>query len=180
MRKEKEKKILPTLKFMLKTAVKNKPQLFIAYALQVVVSFSQTMVNIISSKYLVDDGNGNIGWKTISSSGGGSSITGGLTIKLDGTPQISSWKGASDASVNITASSIGAATTSWVKREFGSKIDVSNGYLCLYNNNGSQLSSVQLPTSSGGGGTTYSAGSGISISGATISVDYNDLYVKKI
>lgn len=133
-----------------------------------------------ASKYLVDDGNGNIGWKTISSSGGGSSITGGLTIKLDGTPQISSWKGASDASVNITASSIGAATTSWVKREFGSKIDVSNGYLCLYNNNGSQLSSVQLPTSSGGGGTTYSAGSGISISEATISVDYNDLYVKKI
>ena len=50
MRKEKEKKILPTLKFMLKTAVKNKPQLFIAYALQVVVSFSQTMVNIISFK----------------------------------------------------------------------------------------------------------------------------------
>ena len=132
-----------------------------------------------ASKYLVDDGNGNIGWKTISSSGGGSSITGGLTIKLDGTPQISSWKGASDASVNITASSIGAATTSWVKREFGSKIDVSNGYLCLYNNNGSQLSSVQLPTSSGGG-TTYYAGSGISISGSTISVDYNDLYVKKI
>lgn len=31
-----------------------------------------------------------------------------------------------------------------------------------------------------GGGTTYYAGSGISISGATISVDYNDLYVKKI
>ena len=55
MRKEKEKKILPTLKFMLKTAVKNKPQLFIAYVLQVVVSFSQTMVNIISSKYLVDE-----------------------------------------------------------------------------------------------------------------------------
>ena len=55
MRKEKEKKTLPTLKFMLKTAVKNKPQLFIAYVLQVVVSFSQTMVNIISSKYLVDE-----------------------------------------------------------------------------------------------------------------------------
>ena len=107
-----------------------------------------------ASKYLVDDGNGNIGWKTISSSGGGSSITGGLTIKLDGTPQISSWKGASDASVNITASSIGAATTSWVKRAFGSRIDVSNGYLYLYNNNGSQLSSVQLPTSSGGGSSS--------------------------
>ncbi len=46
MRKEKEKKILPTLKFMLKTAVKNKPQLFIAYVLQIVVSFSQTMVKV--------------------------------------------------------------------------------------------------------------------------------------
>lgn len=130
-----------------------------------------------ASKYLVDDGNGNIGWKTISSSGG--SLTGGLTIKLNGTSQISSWKGASDASVNITASSIGAATTSWVERAFGSRIDISNGYLYLYNNNGSQLSSVQLPTSSGGG-TTYYAGSGISISGATISVNYNDLYVRKI
>lgn len=101
-----------------------------------------------ASKYLVDDGKGNIGWKTISSSGG--SLTGGLTIKLNGTSQISSWKGASDASVNITASSIGAATTSWVERAFGSRIDVSNGYLYLYNNNGTQLSSVQLPTSSGG------------------------------
>lgn len=130
-----------------------------------------------ASKYLVDDGKGNIGWKTISSSGG--SLTGGLTIKLNGTSQISSWKGASDVSVNITASSIGAATTSWVERAFGSRIDISNGYLYLYNNNGSQLSSVQLPTSSGGG-TTYYAGSGISISGATISVNYNDLYVRKI
>lgn len=115
----------------------------------------------------------------ITPSGSDSSITGGLTIKLNGTPKISSWKGASDVSVNITASSIGAATTSWVERGFGSKIDVSNGYLYLYNNNGSQLSSVRLPTSSGGG-TTYSAGSGIYISGDTISVDYNDLYVRKI
>lgn len=127
----------------------------------------------------------------VTPSGGGSSLTGGLTIKLNGTSKISSWKGASDVSVNITASSIGAAssnhshdmssyaTTSWVKRAFGSTIDVSNGYLYLYNNNGTQLSFVQLPTSSGGG-TTYSAGSGIYISGDTISVDYNDLYVKKI
>lgn len=98
----------------------------------------------------------------ITPSGSDSSITGGLTIKLNGTPKISSWKGASDVSVNITASNIGAATsnhshdmssyatTSWVKRAFGSTIDVSNGYLYLYNNNGTQLSSVQLPTSSGG------------------------------
>ena len=47
----------------------------------------------------------------ITPSGGGSSLTGGLTIQLNGTSKISSWKGASDASVNITASSIGAATS---------------------------------------------------------------------
>ena len=100
---------------------------------------------------------------------GGGSLTGGLTIKLNGTSQISSWKGASDVSVNITASSIGAATSNhshdmssyatknWVKNTFGSTIDVSNGYLYLYNNNGSQLSSVQLPTSSGGNSTPSEA-----------------------
>lgn len=93
----------------------------------------------------------------ITPSGSDSSITGGLTIKLNGTPKISSWKGASDVSVNITASSIGAATTSWVEGAFGSKIDVSNGYLYLYNNNGYQLSSVQLPTSSGGNSTPSEA-----------------------
>ena len=114
-----------------------------------------------ASKYLVDDGKGNIGWKTISSSGG--SLTGGLTIKLNGTSQISSWKGASDASVNITASSIGAAssnhshdmssyaTTSWVKGAFGDTLSISGSTLYLKIYNGSQLSSVTLPTSSGGG-----------------------------
>lgn len=51
----------------------------------------------------------------------------------------------------------GYATTSWVEGAFGSKIDVSNGYLYLYNNNGYQLSSVQLPTSSGGNSTPSEA-----------------------
>lgn len=130
---------------------------------------SNTIVNIpylpnytSASKYLVDDGNGNIGWKTISSSGG--SLTGGLTIKLNGTSKISSWKGASDVSVNITASSIGAATsnhshnmssyatTSWVKGAFGDTLSISGDTLYLKNYNGSQLSSVTLPTSSSSGG----------------------------
>lgn len=118
---------------------------------------SNTIVNIpylpnytSASKYLVDDGNGNIGWKTISSSGG-SSLPCGLTIKLDGTNQITSWKGSSDASINITASSIGAATTSWVKGAFGDTLSISGNTLYLKNYNGSQLSSVTLPTSSGGG-----------------------------
>mgnify|MGYP004505257051 CR=1 FL=1 len=120
-----------------------------------------------ASKYLVDDGNGNIGWKTISSSGG--SLTGGLTIKLNGTSQISSWKGASDVSVNITASSIGAATsnhshdmssyatTSWVKGAFGDTLSISGSTLYLKNYNGFQLSSVTLPTSSGGSSTPSEA-----------------------
>ncbi|WP_418766268.1 tail fiber domain-containing protein [Longibaculum muris] len=120
-----------------------------------------------ASKYLVDDGNGNIGWKTISSSGG--SLTGGLTIKLNGTSKISSWKGASDVSVNITASSIGAATsnhshdmssyatTSWVKGAFGDTLSISGSTLYLKNYNGFQLSSVTLPTSSGGSSTPSEA-----------------------
>lgn len=135
---------------------------------------SNTIVNIpylpnytSASKYLVDDGNGNIGWKTISSSGG--SLTGGLTIKLNGTSKISSWKGASDVSVNITASSIGAAssnhshnmssyaTTSWVKGAFGDTLSISGNTLYLKNYNGSQLSYVTLPTSSGGSSTPSEA-----------------------
>lgn len=48
----------------------------------------------------------------------------------------------------------GYATTSWVSNNFATK--------------------------GSGGGTTYSGGSGITISGTTISVDYNDLYVRKI
>lgn len=129
---------------------------------------SNTIVNIpylpnytSASQYLVADYSGNIGWKTISSSGG--SLTGGLTIKLNGTSKINSWKGASDVSVNITASSIGAATsnhshdmssyatTSWVKGAFGDTLSISGSTLYLKNYNGSQLSSVTLPTSSGGG-----------------------------
>lgn len=135
---------------------------------------SNTIVNIpylpnytSASKYLVEDGNGNIGWKTISSSGG--SLTGGLTIKLNGTSKISSWKGASDVSVNITASSIGAATsnhshdmssyatTSWVKGAFGDTLSISGSTLYLKNYNGFQLSSVTLPTSSGGSSTPSEA-----------------------
>ena len=119
------------------------------------------------TKYLVADDSGNIGWKTISSSGG--SLTGGLTIKLNGTSKISSWKGASDVSVNITASSIGAATsnhshdmssyatTSWVKGAFGDTLSISGSTLYLKNYNGSQLSFVTLPTSSGGNSTPSEA-----------------------
>ena len=40
--------------------------------------------------------------------------------------------------------------------------------------------SNNFATKGSGGGTTYSGGSGITISGTTISVDYNDLYVRKI
>lgn len=42
------------------------------------------------------------------------------------------------------------------------------------------IDAIDTSGGGGGGGTTYYPGSGISISGATISVDYNDLYVKKI
>lgn len=43
------------------------------------------------------------------------------------------------------------ATTSWVKGAFGDTLSISGSTLYLKNYNGSQLSSVTLPTSSGGG-----------------------------
>lgn len=106
-----------------------------------------------ASKYLVDDGNGNIGWKTISS-GSGSSLTGGLTIKLNGTSEISSWKGASDVSVNITASSIGAASSNHTHSQYLTShknwgLSINGSTLTLVS--GGKNTSVTLPTSSGGG-----------------------------
>lgn len=107
-----------------------------------------------ASKYLVDDGNGNIGWKTISS-GSGSSLTGGLTIKLNGTSEISSWKGASDVSVNITASSIGAASSNHTHLQYLTShknwgLSINGSTLTLVS--GGKNTSVTLPTSSSSGG----------------------------
>ena len=107
-----------------------------------------------ASKYLVDDGNGNIGWKTISS-GSGSSLTGGLTIKLNGTSEISSWKGASDVSVNITASSIGAASSNHTHSQYLTShknwgLSINGSTLTLVS--GGKNTSVTLPTSSSSGG----------------------------
>lgn len=88
------------------------------------------------------------------STGGGS-----ISLKIDGTTRSSGFTNYNLATQDwVTGkgyltqhqSLYGYATTSWVEGAFGSKIDVSNGYLYLYNNNGYQLSSVQLPTSSGG------------------------------
>lgn len=95
------------------------------------------------------------------STGGGS-----ISLKIDGTTRSSGFTNYNLATQDwVTGkgyltqhqSLSGYATTSWVKGAFGSKIDVSNGYLYLYNNNGYQLSSVQLPTSSGGNSTPSEA-----------------------
>lgn len=42
------------------------------------------------------------------------------------------------------------------------------------------IDAIDTSGGGGGGGATYQAGSGISISGTTISVDYNDLYVSRL
>lgn len=91
----------------------------------------------------------------ITPSGGGSSITGGLTIKLNGTSKISSWKGASDVSVNITASSIGAASSSHTHPQYLTShknwgLSINGSTLTLVSGGGS--TSVTLPTSSSSGG----------------------------
>lgn len=117
------------------------------------------------------------------STGGGS-----ISLKIDGVTRSSGFTNYNLATQDwVTGkgyltqhqSLSGYATTSWVKGAFGDTLSISGSTLYLKNYNGFQLSSVTLPTSSGGG-TTYYAGSGISISGTTISVDYNDLYVRKI
>ena len=95
------------------------------------------------------------------STGGGS-----ISLKIDGTTRSSGFTNYNLATQDwVTGkgyltqhqSLYGYATTSWVEGSFGSNIDVSNGYLYLYNNNGYQLSSVQLPTSSGGNSTPSEA-----------------------
>lgn len=92
------------------------------------------------------------------STGGGS-----ISLKIDGATRSSGFTNYNLATQDwVTGkgyltqhqSLYGYATTSWVSNNFAPK--------------------------GSGGGTTYSAGSGIYISGDTISVDYNDLYVKKI
>lgn len=92
------------------------------------------------------------------STGGGS-----ISLKIDGATRSSGFTNYNLATQDwVTGkgyltqhqSLYGYATTSWVSNNFAPK--------------------------GSGGGTTYYAGSGISISGTTISVDYNDLYIRKI
>ena len=84
------------------------------------------------------------------------STGGSISLKIDGTTYSSGF-----TNYNL-------ATQDWTKRTFGDTLSISGNTLYLKNYNGSQLSYVTLPTSSGG--TTYSAGTGITIYNGTISV----------
>lgn len=92
------------------------------------------------------------------STGGGS-----ISLKIDGATRSSGF-----TNYNL-------ATQDWV---------TGKGYLTqhqsLYEYATTSWVSNNFAPKGSGGGTTYYAGSGISISGTTISVDYNDLYVRKI
>ena len=89
------------------------------------------------------------------STGGGS-----ISLKIDGAIYSSGFTNYNLATQNwVTGkgyltqhqSLSGYATTSWVKGAFGDTLSISGNTLYLKNYNGSQLSSVTLPTSSGGG-----------------------------
>lgn len=91
----------------------------------------------------------------ITPSGGGS-----ISLKIDGTTYSSGFTNHNLATQDwVTGkgyltqhqSLSGYATTSWVKGAFGDTLSISGSTLYLKNYNGSQLSSVTLPTSSGGG-----------------------------
>ena len=88
--------------------------------------------------------------------------TGGgpISLKIDGTTRSSGFTNYNLATQDwVTGkgyltqhqSLYGYATTSWVKGAFGDTLSISGSTLYLKNYNGSQLSSVTLPTSSGGG-----------------------------
>lgn len=53
--KKKKGRTGATLRFMLRTAGKQKPLIFLWYLLSALVSFLQTIVNIVSTKYLMDE-----------------------------------------------------------------------------------------------------------------------------
>lgn len=89
------------------------------------------------------------------STGGGS-----ISLKIDGVTRSSGFTNYNLATQDWVAgkgyltqhqSLSGYATTSWVKGAFGDTLSISGSTLYLKNYNGSQLSSVTLPTSSGGG-----------------------------
>lgn len=124
--------------------------------------------NLSNTKYVVMQSDGTLGVTASGGGGGGNtSLTGGLTINLNGnTSNVNSWTGTSNATINITPNSIGAATSghthdmssyatqNWVKGAFGDTLSISNNKLTLKNYNGSALSSVTLPTNSGGSSST--------------------------
>lgn len=89
------------------------------------------------------------------STGGGS-----ISLKIDGVTRSSGFTNYNLATQDwVTGkgyltqhqSLSGYATTNWVKGAFGDTLSISGSTLYLKNYNGSQLSSVTLPTSSGGG-----------------------------
>lgn len=89
------------------------------------------------------------------STGGGS-----ISLKIDGVTRSSGFTNYNLATQDWVAgkgyltqhqSLSGYATTSWVKGAFGDTLSISGSTLYLKNYNGSQLSSITLPTSSGGG-----------------------------
>lgn len=88
------------------------------------------------------------------------STGGSISLKIDGTTYSSGFTNYNLATQNwVTGkgyltqhqSLSGYATQSWVKGAFGDTLSIYENTLYLKNYNGSQLSSVQLPTSSGGG-----------------------------
>lgn len=89
-----------------------------------------------------------------------STCGGSIALKIDGTTYSSGFTNYNLATQDWVTrkgyltqhqSLSGYATTSWVKGAFGDTLSISGNTLSLKNYNGSQLSSVTLPTSSGGG-----------------------------
>ncbi len=72
--------------------------------------------------------------------------------------------------VNVAAGTSSHEVAIWDQLIGSASYDASTGKLTLSRNNNESSITVKIPTSSGGGGTTYSAGDHIDLTGDTISV----------
>lgn len=143
-------------------------------------SFPSYSVTELSGSNYPESSHGSYGdninqlWKYTYSGGG----TGSYKITLEDGTVYTLNTGSSTSSPSPTVNQATSSTAGIMKlySSTGSNTDGTMTQAAIK----AAIDAIDTSGGGGGGGTTYYAGSGISISGATISVNYNDLYVRKI
>ena len=148
-------------------------------------SFPDYSVTELSGSNYPESSHGSYGnninqlWKYTYSGGGSGSGSGSYKITLEDGTVYTLNTGSSTPSSSPTVNQA-TSSTAGIMKLYSSTGDNTDGTMTQAAIKAAIDAIDTSGGSSSGGGTTYYAGSGISISGATISVDYNDLYVRKI